>query len=205
VKRRPRRLKPDELQLWQSVARSTKPLSAVPARAAIAVKGAPAPAPESSDEPAPARAPIAPFTIGQKAGARDRAAVTFPPAQEQMQKPVRMDRKAFGRMSGGRIAPEARIDLHGMTLAEAHPALIGFIMRAQARGLRLVLVITGKGRGGAGDDGGAIPSRPGALRRQVPLWLRAAPLGPLVLEVQEAHRRHGGAGACYVYLRRNRA
>ena len=57
-----------------------------------------------------------------------------------------MDAKAFARMSRGKLSPEARIDLHGMTLAEAHPELIGFILNAQAQGLRLVLVITGKGK-----------------------------------------------------------
>jgi DNA-nicking Smr family endonuclease len=111
-----------------------------------------------------------------------------------------MDAKAFSRMSKGKLAPEARIDLHGMTLAEAHPALTGFVLRAQAAGCRLVLVITGKGR--PGSDDGPIPRRPGVLRHQVPLWLRQAPLGAVVQQVAEAHVRHGGGGALYVYLRR---
>ena len=111
-----------------------------------------------------------------------------------------MDAKAFARMSRGKLAPTARIDLHGLTLAEAHPALIGFVLRAQAAGHRLVLVITGKGRPGA--DDGPIPRRPGVLRQQVPLWLRQPPLGPMIQQVAEAHPRHGGAGAIYLYLRR---
>ena len=66
----------------------------------------------------------------------------------------------------------------------------------------LVLVITGKGR--PGQDEGPAPLRQGVLRRQVPVWLAQPPLGPLVLQVAEAHVRHGGAGARYVYLRRQR-
>jgi len=73
-------------------------------------------------------------------------------------------------MSRGKLAPEARIDLHGMTLAEAHPELIRFILSSQAQGLRLVLVITGQGR--RGSDDGPIPQRQGILRRQVPDWWR---------------------------------
>ena len=114
--------------------------------------------------------------------------------------PLQMDAKTHGKMTRGKLQPEARIDLHGMTLAEAHPELIRFILNAQAQGLRLVLVITGKGK--RRDDGGPIPQRVGALRHQVPAWLRLPPLGPAVLQVTEAHQRHGGSGAYYVYLRR---
>jgi DNA-nicking Smr family endonuclease len=114
--------------------------------------------------------------------------------------PLQMDAKAFGKMTRGKLLPEARIDLHGMTLSEAHPELIRFILNAHADGLRLVLVITGKGK--RGDDTGPIPQRMGVLRHQVPIWLRQAPLGPTILQVAEAHLKHGGAGAYYVYLRR---
>jgi hypothetical protein len=69
-------------------------------------------------------------------------------------------------MTRGKLHPEARIDLHGMTLAEAHPELIRFILNAQSQGLRLVLVITGKGK--RRDDTGPIPQRVGC----------AAPSGP---------------------------
>jgi DNA-nicking Smr family endonuclease len=106
-------------------------------------------------------------------------------------------------MIRGKLKPEARIDLHGMTLADAHPALIRFVTDAWDRGLRLVLVITGKGSR-APEDEGPIPARRGVLRQQVPGWLAAPPLATFVLEVREAHQRHGGGGAFYVYLRRRR-
>ena len=51
---------------------------------------------------------------------------------------------------------------------------------------------------------GPIPQRMGVLRHQVPLWLRQMPLGPCVLQISEAHLKHGGSGAFYVYLRRSR-
>jgi DNA-nicking Smr family endonuclease len=113
-----------------------------------------------------------------------------------------MDRRKHSRMIRGKLDPEARIDLHGLTLAEAQPALASFILSSRTRGLRLVLVITGKGRTRPADDLGPIPRRPGALKVEVPRWLRSGPLALSVLEVREAHHRHGGTGAYYVYLRR---
>lgn len=107
-------------------------------------------------------------------------------------------------MQRGKLKPEARIDLHGMTLADAHPALTDFVLRAHDRGLRLLLVITGKGQGGDRRDDGPIPIRRGVLRQQVPGWLVAPPLGAVVLDVRPAHHRHGGEGAYYVYLKKRR-
>lgn len=113
-----------------------------------------------------------------------------------------MDHKTFGKLKRGRLDPEGRIDLHGMTLDQAHPALTRFILSAQASGKRLVLVITGKGK--KSDESGPIPRPRGVIRREVPLWLAAPPLAQAVLQISPAHLRHGGSGAFYVYLRRNR-
>ncbi|MFV2002190.1 MAG: Smr/MutS family protein, partial [Paracoccaceae bacterium] len=87
-------------------------------------------------------------------------------------------------------------------LAEAHPALIGFVLGAHSAGRRLVLVITGKGK--PGTDAGPIPERRGVLKHQVPGWLAGSALRPAVLQVTQAHLRHGGSGAYYVYLKRRR-
>lgn len=117
-------------------------------------------------------------------------------------RPVRMDRKTYSRMKRGKADPEARIDLHGMTVAAAQTALIGFILRAYADEKRLVLVITGKGR--HADDGDPVPRRTGVLRQHLPEWLSSSPLNQIVLDWTSSHQRHGGSGAFYVYLRRRR-
>ena len=106
-----------------------------------------------------------------------------------------LDRNTARRLSKGRRAPDARIDLHGMTAERAHSALLRFIAAEHASGSRMVLVITGKGKG---DVGG------GVLRRQTPHWLGQPPIGALVVGIYEAHISHGGGGALYVYLRKNR-
>jgi DNA-nicking Smr family endonuclease len=112
-----------------------------------------------------------------------------------------MDRRRFDKLRRGRVEPDARLDLHGLTAERAHAALTGFVLGAHARDERLLLVITGKGR----PDAAAIrPHRHGILHHSVPHWLAAPPLVGHVLQVAQAHQRHGGAGAFYVYLRRRR-
>jgi DNA-nicking Smr family endonuclease len=112
-----------------------------------------------------------------------------------------MDRRRFEKLRRGRLEPDARLDLHGLTAERAHAALTSFVLGAHAREQRLLLVITGKGR----PDAVAIrPHRHGILHHSVPHWLAAPPLVGHVLQVAQAHQRHGGAGAFYVYLRRRR-
>ena len=152
--------------------------------------------------PTPAAAPLRmqPFRLGERHKGQPGHDLLPPLSDRLAAAPLRMDAKSFGRMSRGKLTPEARIDLHGMTMAQAHPELIRFVLNAHGQGMRLVLVITGKGK--PGSDDGPIPRRPGVLRHQVPHWLHQLPLAPTVLQVAEAHQRHGGAGALYVYLRR---
>ncbi|WP_371587966.1 Smr/MutS family protein [Pseudoruegeria sp. SK021] len=114
--------------------------------------------------------------------------------------PPQVDAKTHTKLKRGKLRPDARIDLHGMTLSQAHPVLNRFMMGAYSRQQRLVLVITGKGKDR--DDGGPVPVPRGILRHQVPHWLQTPPLNSIVLQVTQAHLRHGGDGAYYVYLRR---
>ncbi|QPH55899.1 Smr/MutS family protein [Pontivivens ytuae] len=191
--RRRRTLSEEEKALWSKVAESAVPLHEQSA------------APEPDHEQRPVElAPTSPASRGMILRPQGRPAppTRFDPAPAPGAEPVNMDRRAFERMTRGRLTPQARLDLHGMTTADAHLRLRGFILRAHSEGLRLVLVITGKGRRGAEDA--IIPERHGVLRHQVPHWLRLPPLGPLVLQIAPAHRRHGGEGAYYVYLRRSR-
>ena len=193
-RRKPRGLRPEEVELWDKVRRSAVPLH--PDRKQILQDAV------EKMSPAKATEPLSPFAIGQSAGKTQPAHDLAPSLSAQMKEAaVRMDRKRFGRMQRGKLAPEARIDLHGMTLDQAHPTLVRFIHDTHARGLRLVLVITGKGRDSG--ENGPVPVRRGVLKHQVPHWLQTAPLKPLVLQISEAHLKHGGSGAYYVYLRRN--
>lgn len=185
----PRGLSNEERALWRRVAEQAVPLHP-PGRPPPARPDAPLPKPQAQPE----RPPLAPFTLGERAG---ETRPVYAPAQPAPT--VVMDHKAFQRMKRGKLRIEGRLDLHGMTLDQAQPALTGFILDAQASGKRLVLIITGKGRGNGG-----LSTREGALKRQVPHWLRMGALAGIVMQVNPAHQSHGGSGAYYVYLRRRR-
>lgn len=189
-KKGPRGLRPDEQDLWT---RYTKGISAIP-EAVTRKEGSLEPKPAVVDKPA-----VVPFKVGERVKTKSNVAVTK--ALGPTDVPPKMDKKTFGKLKKGQLQPEARIDLHGMTVADAHGALAAFIFRSQTRGFRLVLVITGKGDR---RDVGWMPVERGVLRRQVPEWLRLPPLASVVLDVAVAHRRHGGDGALYVYLKRMR-
>ncbi len=85
---------------------------------------------------------------------------------------------------------DAKLDLHGMTAANAHSALVKFIHKQAKLGSRKLLVITGKGSG--------------VLREALPQWLSVPALQKSVRVVQPAKQSHGGDGAYYVFLRRSR-
>ncbi len=92
-----------------------------------------------------------------------------------------------------------------MTAERAHTALDRFIGRALAERRRLILVITGKGAKPRDEDAAPfMRSGEGVLRQQVPRWLRSGPYARRIVGVFQAHARHGGAGALYVYFKKDR-
>ena len=111
-----------------------------------------------------------------------------------------LERRLKRELRRGRAAIDDALDLHGLNQAEAHHALRGFLISAQARGLKLVVVVTGKGSGPRNSTSWL--DEPGVLRRLAPHWLREADMRPIVLGFEEAGPAHGGAGALYVRLRR---
>lgn len=196
---RHRGLSPEDKALWSRVAKTATPMH--PARKDLPPE---VPHPRIKTPPAaritlPA-ALLRPEAVKAQPGKRFSLDLATSPREALAGAPLRMDHKKHQQMKRGKLSPEARIDLHGMTLNVAQPALISFLLRAHSDGCRLALVITGKGRAGGPDA--PLPVRPGALRYNVPQWLHMAPLNAIVLQVTAAHQRHGGDGAYYVYLRR---
>jgi DNA-nicking Smr family endonuclease len=195
--RRPRHLSVEERALWDRVADSAIPLDPQRPVEELVIIARPVNRPVVREID-----PIHHFMLGEKANHK-RGHDLLPSITARLTKaPLQMDSKAHGKMTRGKLKPEARLDLHGMTMSEAHPELIAFILGSQAIGRRLVLVITGKGK--LRDDGGPIPVRHGVLRHQVPQWMALPPLSQAILQVTPAHLTHGGHGAYYVYLRKNR-
>jgi DNA-nicking Smr family endonuclease len=189
-----RRLSDEERALWKGVTRSIAPIR----KQSVEVKDEaepPAPRPVAALRPTPRPSPRT------KSNSKSVASKSAVPAPNRPEPPplAPLGRRFRQRLARGTREIDGRFDLHGMTQAQAHGALIGFLRGAQARGSKLVLVITGKGVGG-GDP----YSERGVLKRQVPLWLRLPECHSLIVGFEAAGIGHGGEGALYVSLRRLR-
>jgi DNA-nicking Smr family endonuclease len=97
----------------------------------------------------------------------------------------------YEKIAKGKIALDARIDLHDLTEDGAYRLLETRLAALFTAGRRRVLVITGKGQGGGG-----------RIRAALAGWLSAPRFLPLVSSLAEAAPRHGGGGAYYVLLRK---
>jgi DNA-nicking Smr family endonuclease len=115
-----------------------------------------------------------------------------------------LDRRLKQRVARGRETIDGRLDLHGLTQEQAYASLLSFLRRTQADGGKMVLVVTGKGKGAMQRQPRARESEHGVLRRSVPLWLALPEFRALVVGFGQAHVGHGGEGALYVRLRRGR-
>lgn len=183
----PRTMTPEERALWARVIATVTPIARDPGQARVSPPKPPVPV---VSEPVPAarvkgRVPPAPAPKPRPA----------PPSADTL------DASWDRRLSRGLVAPESAIDLHGHTLASAHARLDRGLDAAIARGDRVLLLITGK------------PPRPeserpharGAIRAAVGDWLAASRHGDRIAAVRSAHPRHGGQGALYIVLKRQRA
>jgi DNA-nicking Smr family endonuclease len=128
-----------------------------------------------------------------------RESMPAPPVPTVPGSPVAQpfDRDVGRALAKGKRAPEASLDLHGMTLVAAEKAMSRFLAESAGQNLRLVLIVTGKGMR---LEGGRVFG--GRIRAEFPNWLERADNRALVAGVRAAHPRHGGSGAFYVLLRR---
>jgi DNA-nicking Smr family endonuclease len=105
------------------------------------------------------------------------------------------------RIAGGQIVPDTVIDLHGHTLDSAHRQLTSALTGATRAGARVLLVITGKPRTTSAAAG---ERARGAIRAEIGHWIVTSPYADMIASVRSAHPRHGGNGAIYIILRRNK-
>lgn len=165
-----RELSPDERKLWSRVARTVRP---APGKHV------------APDEPEAQTVP--------PSGPEFVAPAADPPGSRPRRPSAPEDLSGQRRIRRGQHEIEARLDLHGHTQDTAHRELVEFLLRHAALGARCVLVITGKGRQGAG-----------ILRTRFFDWIADPALRPVIAGYAGAHPRHGGAGAMYVFLRPKR-
>ncbi|PKA39266.1 Smr/MutS family protein [Rhizobium sullae] len=179
---RDRKLSTDERILWGKVARSTRPLAGK--------KG------ELTELDAfLAKAETEAGNAEQKSSAEMEAQAATPRAATKQPSSTHhpLERPVKRKIAKGRLALEARIDLHGLVQSEAHVMLLDFLIRAHERGMRHVLVITGKGSSMGSE---------GALKRAVPFWFSKPEFRYLISSYEAAAQHHGGEGALYIRLSR---
>jgi DNA-nicking Smr family endonuclease len=183
--RNDKKLTDDDRILWGKVARSTR---ALPGRMQAIEDFEAALLRTQEDAAEPAR----PAPPRKPAASEPAAPVPKKPSGHHHQP---LERPVKKKLAKGRLQLEARIDLHGLSQAEAHALLHGFVLSAHSRGLRHVLVITGKGSSMGSD---------GALRRAVPMWFSKPDFRHLISSYEASAQNHGGDGALYVRLARSR-
>ena len=183
----------DERKLWKLVAKQFVPLDRT--KLEPDDEDAPTPVPTAASPPAPKALVLAKVIAPKKP-----APIPKPPTLADF------EARRAKRLSAGRIAIEARLDLHGMRQEEAREALMRFLRSAQASGLRHVKIITGKGARPDEDELKPFSlfddARRGVLRDQLPRWLSDGAARALVVSFTEAGRGHGGSGALYVQIRK---
>ena len=116
---------------------------------------------------------------------------------------IRIDKNKLSLLKRGKIKPEKILDLHGLTSVEAKTKAIEFTKLNFNLGLRLLLIITGKGKIKINDlnrEG----LKTGVLRKSLKSWLYESDLRPYILGIVSSHISHGGEGAFYVYLKNNK-
>jgi DNA-nicking Smr family endonuclease len=179
----------DDEALWAKVAGTASPLK----------RGRDAPAPK----PAKIAAPVA-KAKPPKAPRPTQPAPKPAPKPAHVPRAAPLDRQTSRQLDKGKLEVEARLDLHGMRQRDAHAQLRRFLKVAQARGLKHVLVITGKGAEQAASKSFYEEDERGVLRNAVPHWLSGPDFATLVVSFSQAPRRLGGGGALYVRVRRPR-
>jgi DNA-nicking Smr family endonuclease len=180
-----RRLNPEESGLWQRVAATVRPIHRRTSNASP-------PAAAEAPEPAKPRERVPPA----------RVPAATPVAQ---QKPLAdsLDGGWDRRLRRGTTQPDWTIDLHGHTLDSARRLLDNALDQALAEGVRVILLITGKPPREGDRDVDGRPRR-GLIRASVGNWLQSSRHASRIAAVRNAHPRHGGMGALYIILKRDR-
>jgi DNA-nicking Smr family endonuclease len=104
------------------------------------------------------------------------------------------DRNLMRALRRGDFSIQGRLDLHGMTQAEAKTAVDRFLTDSRRAKKRCVLIVHGRGL----NSKDQIP----VLKEGVKAWLSQKHVGKMVLAFATARPQDGGAGAVYVLLRR---
>ncbi len=198
--RPPRGLSDEESDAWARVAASVTPLHNSPSSGAKAQREDGA----SAAKPAPSRAALLDRPVPVKSAPKQIVAVRSPPVAP----PPRSGQDRSGldghwerKLRAGSLSPDFTLDLHEHSLDAAYNRVLGGIDIARETGARVILIIAGRERPTHAADRA---EKRGAIRAKLLDWLAASRHASAIAAIRKAHRRHGGEGALYVILKRDR-
>ena len=97
------------------------------------------------------------------------------------------------------------IDLHGYTLDEANIAIEDFINKSFQENINKLIVVTGKGLHSDNEKDPYVSKDLGILKFSVPEFIsNNADLMRIINEITDAKLEDGGAGAFYIFLKKNK-
>jgi DNA-nicking Smr family endonuclease len=171
-------LLPADQRLWAAYAQTLSRL--LPGRALPVLSAQTVPqAPPQPPAAAPAVAASAPVAIRPPQR-------QWLPEVTPLAAPAGLDKSTWVRFANGKLRTVQTLDLHGLTATRAHHATTAFVERAHHEGLRCVEIITGQGE---------------VLVRELPHWLNAPGLRPLILAITHPPANRG---ATRILIRRRR-
>ena len=96
------------------------------------------------------------------------------------------------------------IDLHGLSLDEANKTIENFINKAFSEKINKLIIVTGKGLHSENEKDPYVSKDLSILKYSVPEFIsNNASLMSMINEISDAKIEDGGAGAFYIYLKKN--
>ena len=112
-------------------------------------------------------------------------------------KDINIDKKIFLKTRS--------IDLHGYTLEEANKYIESFIIKSYQENINKLIVVTGKGIHSQNEKDPYVSKDLSILKYSVPEFItNSKNLMKMIYEMKDAKIEDGGAGAFYIYLKKNK-
>ena len=97
------------------------------------------------------------------------------------------------------------IDLHGYTLDEANKTIEDFINKAFSENINKLIIVTGKGLHSENEKDPYVSKDFSILKYSIPEFItNNASLMNMINEITDAKIEDGGAGAFYIFLKKNK-
>ena len=96
------------------------------------------------------------------------------------------------------------LDLHGFSLEEANKKVENFIRNAFEKNISKLIIVTGKGLHSDNEKDPYVSKNLGILKYSIPEFIsNHSELMSMIYDIKEANIEDGGAGAFYIYLKKN--